>query len=253
MQMKRIALVCIAALAFPMISEAAPVAQIVPTATPAQVNLSQIVPAEAEPGIGPTATRTPTPMGQAILEARDFANVRAAPDTSAAQLGVIRSGERYNVTGRYYQWLQFQYNQSPTGLGWVFGDLVNITGDPATILQIDLNAEPTPDPFALGQTATFAILTQTPGGVLTATAAVRDPLAAFNTSENAGILPTFTYPPEIVPIAPTQPAASSIDDMVEVAQPAAANFDPSDLPPIVPIVVLGGMGLLGLAISAMRK
>lgn len=253
MRMRQIALVCIATLALPTIIKAAPVAQIVPTATPAQVNLSQIVPTEAEPGIGPTATWTPTPIGQAILEARDFANVRAAPDTSAAQLGVIRSGERYNVTGRYYQWLQFQYNQSPTGLGWVFGDLVNITGDPATIPEIDLNAEPTLDPFALGQTATFAVLTQTPGGVLTATAAVRDPLAAINTSENAGILPTFTYPPEIVPIAPTQPAAGAVVDMAEFEQPSAANLDPSALPPIVPIIVLGGMGLLGLAISAMRK
>lgn len=253
MQIRQIALLCMAALAFPLTAAAAPIAQAVPTATPAQVNLSQIVPTEAELGIGPTATRTPTPIGQAILEARDFANVRAAPDTSAAQLGVIRSGERYNVTGRYYQWLQFQYNQSPTGLGWVFGDLVNITGDPATIPEIDLNAEPTPDPFALGQTATFAILTQTPGGVLTATAAVRDPLAAGSPAENAGILPTFTYPPEIVPIAPTQPAANPVGDQTEDAQPAVANIDPSDLPPIVPILVLGGMGLLGLAISAMRK
>ena len=73
----------------------------VPTATPAQINLSPVAPPAGQQDAAlPTPTRTPTRRGIALLEAKDFANVRAEPSTDSAQLGTIRAGETYNVIGR---------------------------------------------------------------------------------------------------------------------------------------------------------
>src|SRR5579871_6402743 len=116
-----------------------------PTATPMQIILSPVAPPQIQSNDNnaglPTATLTPTPLGVAILEAKDFANVRATPSTDAAQLGTIRAGDKYNVIGKYVSWIEFQYNSSPTGKGWVFGDLVNLTGNLDNIPNVDPNAE----------------------------------------------------------------------------------------------------------------
>jgi hypothetical protein len=63
------------------------------------------------------------------------------------------------------------------------------------------------------------------------------------------ILPTFTYPPDIVAIAPTQGVP-----LTPTASPDLALPEISDgVPPIVPIIVLGGLGLLGLAVSSILR
>src|SRR5450432_2884583 len=82
-------------------TNAEPLAQAVPTETPVQINLIPVAPPVQQDANGATATWTPTPPGVALLEAKDFANVRAQPSTDAAQLGTIRSGQKYNVIGRY--------------------------------------------------------------------------------------------------------------------------------------------------------
>src|SRR5664279_5887186 len=149
---------------------AEPPLQQVPTSTPVQINLSPVAPPVAQQDNGaPTPTRTATPLGIALLEAKDFANVRADPSTDSAQLGTIRAGEKYNVIGRYISWIQFEYQASPTGKGWVFGDLVNLTGNTDNIPNIDPFSQTQVNNVGAGATGTQTILTQTPGGVLTAT------------------------------------------------------------------------------------
>lgn len=190
-----------------------------------------------------------------MIEARDFANVRAEPDTNATQLGQIRSGDLYPATGRYFEWIQFQYDE--TRHGWVFGQLVNVIGDVSRLPEIGANAAPTVTDEAAGETATLAAITQTPGGVLTATALARQNLLLNDLPANAGVsqssgavLPTFTYPAGIVAIAPTPGVLAVVP-----TEPNAPLIDSAsgDLPPIVPILVLGGLGLLGLAVSSLRR
>jgi hypothetical protein len=190
-----------------------------------------------------------------MIEARDFANVRAEPDTDATQLGEIRSGDLYPATGRYFEWIQFQYDQ--TRRGWVFGQLVNVLGDVSRLPEIGANAAPPVAEEAAGETATLAAITQTPGGVLTATALARQNLLLSDLPANAGVsqpsgavLPTFTYPAGIVSIAPTPGSLAVVP-----TEPNAPLIDSAsgDLAPLVPILVLGGLGLLGLAVSSLRR
>ncbi len=237
--------------------QAQPIAQ-VPTETPAVIDLAPA--AQQQPTVdtgGATATRTPTPPGIALLEAREFANVRAEPSTESAQLGTIRVGETYTVIARYVSWIQFEYPPSPTGRGWVFGELVTLSGNTENIPEINPFAgQPQLDAAAQGATATQSILTQTPGGVLTATAVsgqIAQPGVLTATPEGAaGILPTFTFPPGMVAIAPTAGAAASPESTDASAPPVPAANN-SGVPPIAPILILGAVGLLGLVISSLRR
>lgn len=223
------------------------VAQEGPTATPQPVNLATVAP-EIIPGAGATSTRTPTPEGQIFLEARESANVRAQPDPDASQLGQIRSGERYIVMGRYFRWYQFQYPPSPTGVGWVFGDLVNIIGDAALIPELTDPAANAPNVAEIQAAGTAAAVTQTPGGVLTATAATRFEALGQAMLDGPVILPTFTYPPGVV-FQPT----SAVPEAETTPEPAATGQTNGSLPPIAPILAIGGMGVLGLLVYSLRR
>jgi hypothetical protein len=229
-----------------------------PTATPAPLNIASPIPPveEAPPGIvpGATATWTPTPEGQIFIEALDVANVRADPDPNAAQLGQIRSGEQYVATGRYFEWIQFEFEQNRRG--WVFGQLVNVSGDISILPEIGAAAEAEVTEV-VAATEALAALTQTPGGLLTATAVARQNTTGGtgNTADlpaGAGALPTFTYPPGLVAGAPANDVNSAIPTSV-AAPPVESAGTASGMPPIVPILALGGLGLLGLVISVIRR
>jgi hypothetical protein len=226
-----------------------------PTATPAPLNLSTVAPQEGEEVQNATSTWTATPEGQIMIEARDFANVRSEPDPNAAQLGQIRSGEQYPATGRYFEWIQFQFDANRRA--WVFGQIVDVTGDVNSLPEIGVAVEPIVPVEGAGETQTMAAVTQTPGGVLTATAVARQNFVSGDLPANAGstqslgsVLPTFTYPPDMIAIAPTP--GGSVIVATESTAPLI-DTESGELPPIVPILVLGGMGLLGLAISSLRR
>lgn len=227
------------------------------TSTPVSINLSTLIPATQTPPNLPTATWTPQATPAVQLQARDFANVRAEPDISAAQLGVIRSTERYPVTGRYFSWYQFLFPSSPTGRGWVFADLVEITGDASAIPEYDESALATLPPLIVNATETQSILTQTPGGLLTATAQARN-TATPDTGELAPLLPTFTYPAgaAIAPPGTGDSAGGSTSTPSGEIQPDAepqTSPGSSTFPPLLPIAMLGIAGLIGLVASAARR
>ncbi len=251
---------------------AASAQQTIPTATPVQASLPTplpLIPANIPGATNVPVTRTPTPEGSASLEAITEANVRSQPDPESDRLGTIRAGDSYIVIGRYYRWYQFQYNQSPSGSGWVFDELVTITGNTDRIPDLSLGT-PTPDINAAQANSTLVVLTQTPGGLLTATAGVGAlPLpiesGANNTTSNTGIniltigsqtpLPTFTIPPNLGAASP--PVGSNNGTPSESATANTTQISdfviPSRIPPIFPILILGGVGILGLIISRMRK
>jgi len=225
------------------------------TSTPALVNIAPLVPepVTVQEQATPTLPPTNAPISLVRLEAKEFANVRAEPSTDAAQLGTVRAGETYTVIGQYLSWFQFQFPSAPSGIGWVYGELVNITGDLQTVPQIDpfgqaAATQPSSDEATLG------VLLLTPGGILTATVQGASsvnltPGAVDLVPGNAVILPTYTYPPGIIALAPTQASTETLIIEIDPVSGAAAVATA----PIVPILVLGGIGLLGLMLNSLRR
>lgn len=217
---------------------------------------------QASPTFTPTATAQQAAFLEAKPEAADGVNVRAEADPEADVLGLIRPGEQYVVTGRYYLWLRFRYDRSPNGQGWVFGDLVNLSGD--TTLIPDLAAEPqaTTDATIVGATQTAEAITLTPGAPLTATADAQmllEPVsinAAMSGAANVSGLPTFTPPPALA--AATTPSTNTggvgeDTTMIEAGSAPISEISLANLPRILPIVLLGGLGILGVLISMLRR
>jgi hypothetical protein len=200
-----------------------------------------------------TPSRTPTNMAasQGRVEAKDKtvgANVRASPNTSSEKLGTILPGQFYAIVQRWENWIQIQYDKSPSGLGWVYKDIVNITGiEFLAIPTVPPEGIPSPNVATGAAQQTANYLTQTPGAPETATALQGSATGIFTRVSGevtAGPtrsepLPTFTFPPPMVEA--TLPPRASV---------AASQ---SGVPPVVPIIILGGIGLFGLLISALRR
>jgi uncharacterized protein YgiM (DUF1202 family) len=218
------------------------------TATPAPLQLPTDAP-QIEEIAGATATWTPTPEGQVMVEAIDFVNVRTDPDTNSAALGQIRAGDLYPATARNFEWIQIQFDAARRG--WVYSDLVNVTGSLESLpdlVEAPVTSEVTEE--LSGENA-LAVITLTPGGLLTATAGARLNAGTGGLPASTGeVLPTFTYPPGVAVGAPVVTDTNSeptADNAPVVANPSG------DMPPIVPILALGGLGILGLALSSLRR
>lgn len=219
------------------------------SATPAPVILPSISPT-AIMQFTATPTRTPTPIGPALVEALEGpTNVRAAPDIESERLGQIFPGEFYPVLGRAAGtlWYKIQYPDSPTGTAWVFEQVVRITGNVDAIEEIQVLTQPTVDVNAAISTQTLEALAQMPGGLETATALAFAANAmvmqgTLPPTETPAPKPTFTYPPE------------PISQATLVIPPAATTQAASTgLPPIIPILALGAVGGLGMLIGILRR
>lgn len=237
--------------------------------TPVQVQIPNAAPGGGEQSEATmTPTRTPTPVGPVLLEAITEANVRAEADLESEKLGTIRAGDTYPVLGRYFRWLQFQYDKSPNGTAWVFDELVTIIGDETTIPDLNVNALPTVDVAAVNATGTWEAITQTPGGLLTATAQARVLPAPGSNFGNPGqggdnngvalpqVLPTFTWPPDLAAVGQTATSVPGNGESSATATPsvvATSNPVEDGMPPIAPILLLGGLGVLGLLIASIRR
>ncbi|PJF36331.1 MAG: hypothetical protein CUN49_06020 [Candidatus Thermofonsia Clade 1 bacterium] len=195
-----------------------------------------------------TPTRTPTVnMGLIRVEARLEANIRTAPSLDAQILAKALPGQFYAARGRYGEWIQIQFERAPTGLAWVYREVVNLTGGNFESLPpIDLDAVPTPNLQTAAAQQTAEYLTATPGAPQTATALQAQATGVFTLAaavpEQLPVgapLPTFTYPPPYAEA--TLPARPS------------ATINSGGIPPIMPILALGALGLGGLLISSLRR
>lgn len=98
-------------------------------------------------------------------EAVGQANLRATPDVSAALVGQIQAGTRYPVIGRseFFPWLLLGDPSTQQPIGWVFDQLVNVSGDLASVpfstLEVGADAPvPTqPVTFTTSPTATLEL------------------------------------------------------------------------------------------------
>lgn len=220
-----------------------------PTATPLPISIPTLTPTPV-PQITNTPSRTPT-LAQIRVEARSKdtgANIRASPSTDAEKLGTIYPGQFFVVTGRWARWIQIQYDKSPTGLGWVYEEVVNITGgDPNTIPTIQPGAVPSPNVATGAAQQTASYLTATPGAPQTATVMQLSATGVFTrVAVNGTEVPTrvgtlFTFTPP--------------GNLIEATLPPRINTTANQggIPPIVPIIGLGILGLAGLLISGLRR
>jgi len=233
-------------------------AQVRVSATPVSAVLPQAQPQAIQQQAmfaSPTPTVTPTEdlsIGFEVKPDLGTADVRAMPDPEGERLDPIKSGTRYIITGRFYKWIRFQYDKALDGSGWVFEDLVDITGT-GTIPDIDPYATPSATPAGGNIEETRAAVTLTPGAIDTLDAQARliaVPTMATTGEVQAGVLPTYTRPAEVAP-RQTQAAVSS--GRPATLQETLARAATGQIPPIVPILVLGAAGLLGMIVSLWRR
>jgi hypothetical protein len=241
--------------------------QVIPTSsqvrqspTPIIVNLVTPIPFNLGESVSTvTSTFTATPKGPVLLEASEASgnvNIRAEPAPDSERLGGISFGTQYPVLRQFYSWYELQYDLSPSGRAWVYGELVNIIGDPSEIEIVDtLEIIPTQNDSDLQSTETWVAITSAPGGVQTATANARV-LGVPTVIESVDVivdlavtpLPTFTYPPDIIAVAPTQRGFS-----IEESNDQIPNTSSSQIPPLFSIVMLGGFGIIGLLVNSLQR
>lgn len=116
-----------------------------------------------------------TALGQAVdvtAEAINQANLRATTDVNGELLGSISAGTRYPVIGQsqFFPWALLGDPATRAPIGWVFRDLVNITGSLSQVPfteqivvpgQLPATAVLSPTP-SVGQTPAAPAPTQTP-------------------------------------------------------------------------------------------
>ena len=212
-------------------------------ATPVRANLVTPTPENAQ-AAAPTITPsfTPSPLPAARLQALDSAgnvNIRALPDIESDLLGTIAHGTLYPALRNYYRWYELRFDLSPNGRAWVYGDLVTIEGDASQIEVIDdLDAVLLPGGLADAQ-SDGAGTGASPRTLEIAT--VEADAARAVEVVDATALPTFTPPA-------TQPP---FVDQLEVAEAEEPRL--LDLPPLVPILALAGLGFAGLMVGLLRR
>jgi hypothetical protein len=207
------------------------------------------------PTAGPpteTATRTPTSAGRAVVEAiSNDTNVRAGPDINDTPVGKIFPGRQYPVVGQRFDWYQIEFPDAPSGTGWVYSGVVTLSGDPQTIVQLELEDIPTVDPAFAAVQETLAVITGTPGSLATLTAQVQITPTGVFTAAPGEVAPTL-YPGQPLPTF-TFPPYTSTPVIIPRAAPSTLQDNSGSLPPLIPILALGALGLLGLLVSLLRR
>ena len=206
-------------------ASATPLPAILVRATP-QIS-AQLAPT---PTIPPTAAPLPSARLEALASAGEV-NVRALPDVESELLGVIAHGTAYPALRIYYRWFEFRYDLSPSGRAWVYGDLVSLDGDTSQLEVIEDFAE-----IAAGARTAAA---EEDRRIEVATLESESDRSAVLASSP---LPTFT-----------PPAATQAPFGDQLRRADAGDSRSQQLPPIAPIVALGGLGMIGALISLLRR
>ena len=223
-------------------------------ATPITVNLVTPTPfgiSHFSPTVTPTFTLTAP--GPTVLQAKESAgrvNVRSAPDTSSDLLGAIVYGTQYPFLRRYFLWYELEYEAASSGRAWVYSELVEVEGELESVQTITDYTDVANVTVEEGQTAIVAGLGGGSGTEAESrTLIISSPEAGENRTQLlATPLPTFTYPPDLPVFAPTKVSAPANRDL------ALNGTDIlMDLPPLIPIVLLAGFGLVGMLINLIRR
>jgi hypothetical protein len=230
--------------------------------TPVRVVLPEVTqPAAPINVLTSTPTFTPTaPPPEVFLEAAAPLGdiiVLDFPETGT-YLGSLENRRQYPITGQYFSWIQFEYPAAANGLAWVYFETVRVIGDVSKINIIS-------DPHAASasaednQTLTAEAELLTPSIAETASAEARIlilPTVEITTVGNqTSFPPTFTPPPDAILRAPIQADGEILEPSPtpSLVETAVALVENRTLAPIVPILLLGGFGMLGLLIGIIRR
>lgn len=90
--------------------------------------------ATATPTFTPSPTLTPTIQG-AVATIIGEANIRFGPDISYPVIVKVDGGRSFQLLEMHtlVPWARIRLPESPTGSGWVYTDLIDITGDMSTV------------------------------------------------------------------------------------------------------------------------
>jgi hypothetical protein len=141
---------------------------VVPTFTPTptpQPTVTNTPVSTATPAPEPSPTFTPTPEPEPVVEVAETSttviNVRAGPGTDYPVVDQLGPGEEAIVTGENEaeDWWQVDLDPAPEAevIGWVYAELVVLTGDEADIPLAEAPPPPpppTPDPGAVAEAET---------------------------------------------------------------------------------------------------
>lgn len=198
-----------------------------------------------------TPTFTPTPVGVVLLEVKEGSggiNVRTEPGPEADQLGTISFGTLYPVYRQFYSWYEIEFELSPNRRGWIYGEFVDIIGDSNEIEFIEDFNWATPQ----GSLSSATEESDELGADSVSSTPVTRQLDAPATIESANqtptvqlVLPTYTYPP-------SNNTTSQIALRSEVSEDANQNTATEQMPPLLPILLLGGAGMIGLLFDSLR-
>ena len=109
------------------------------SATP-EIVVSSIVAVEES-----TTPEQPLPSTQPQATVRNASiNVRSGPSTDYTALNVLQQGQRCTMVGRNNEYTWWQVECSGGVQGWIFGELLDITGDTSTLPVIAVAPPPPP-------------------------------------------------------------------------------------------------------------
>lgn len=229
-----------------------PVNVVLPTATPQATDITIAT---------TTPTFTPQPEGPTVVRAirNEFdqpVNVRRLPDPTAEVVGTLDFDIGYVLTGRYFSWWRIEFDNAPGGVGYVFESVVEVDGSEIDIPEID------PFSGATGDGAVPDDVDENDSGETTTdsddrTLQIPTPDTSRSLDIEPELLPTFTYPPD----AGAPPTVNQDGDSAILQAQSADNalsttistVTSGNIPPIFPIALLGGFGLLGLVVGLIRR
>ncbi len=149
--------------------------------TPAATFTLAAPPAGVSVTLTPSATATVAPsvtptVGGAIATTLGEANVRFGPDLSYPVIAKVPEGASYRVLELHalVPWVRIALDNSPTGSGWIYQDIVTITGDL------------TNTPVTTASQFSYPTLTPTPDAVVVSGAPWTGPLAPGRLASTLG-------------------------------------------------------------------
>lgn len=86
-------------------------------------------------GTPPPQTALSTPASNVYIQADEAINVRFGPGIEYPRIGRLAPGQRYVVLSRHslYPWLLIELPGAPNDIGWVYLEVVTVTGDLNTL------------------------------------------------------------------------------------------------------------------------
>jgi uncharacterized protein YraI len=111
------------------------------------VAAAQVEQSAAQPTV---AAQSQSQGAQAAVKEGDYVNVRKGPDYTYDKIGTLDKGQSAVVTGKSADgaWWQIRFPAAPDGVGWVVGQLIQVSGDTNSVQVASAPPPPTAEPVA---------------------------------------------------------------------------------------------------------